>query len=90
MVPYLWRGGNLNRLNGEVSLALEHRADAVQLPLQVLVPRHLHPLFQEVAHAHFLAGQRRAAGLLSDLDLADATLAGAVLQPEEDQQVQVA
>lgn len=58
--------------------------------MHVVVPGHLHALLQQLVHADLHARHRHAAWLGHHLELADAALAGAVLDPQEDQQVQLA
>jgi hypothetical protein len=74
-------------LDGEVSLALQHRADAVDLEVHVLSPGHLDALLVQTVHTDLLPGHGHACGLADDFQLAYAVLAGAELEPQVDQQI---
>lgn len=84
-VHYLLRSGDLHSLNRKVSLALQHRADAVHLKVYVVIPGHLDALLQQLVHSDLHARHGHTGWLRHDLDLADAALSGAILDPQEDQ-----
>ena len=61
----------------------------MHLEVHVVVPGHLDALVQQAQHADLHAGQGHGGRLGQHLQLADAALARAVLEPQEDLQVQI-